>query len=223
MEDEEDSYADAEKAGFLGRGIDFVVEPVVLRYGDADGTLLDQKRQVHRAVVWMVKDLDLQETLTSGQVQDGQQHHAEINGEAEQTVSANPEAEMTTTKVKQEVSDEEVPGKTSKAQSSSVKEILPDNLPKVKAASRTREFEHNRSPLKAEASSVIPPYDIGSSQFRLPEPMVRVELPRLMDTRGRELQYWSQHEIEGTAALESMPEYDGPGEVVTPDLNPIDR
>ena len=40
-EDDEEAIADAEQAGFTGRVVDLVIEPLMLRYGDADGESLD--------------------------------------------------------------------------------------------------------------------------------------------------------------------------------------
>ena len=56
---DEESRLAAEEAGFEGREIDLVIEPVILRYGDADGKDLDHHRVVHKAGVWMVNTKDL--------------------------------------------------------------------------------------------------------------------------------------------------------------------
>ena len=58
-EDQNDPSPDAVEAGIAGRKIDFVVEPAVLRFGNANGEAMDQGRVLLKGVVWMVKPEDL--------------------------------------------------------------------------------------------------------------------------------------------------------------------
>jgi hypothetical protein len=70
-EDADDNSPDAHEAGIAGREIDFVVEPAVLRYGNADGESMDKARVIEPATVWMVKPQDLEEPSTGQQTQPG--------------------------------------------------------------------------------------------------------------------------------------------------------
>lgn len=57
--DDYDSYPNAEEAGVAGRKVDMVIEPAVMRSGDANGENYEAERVLLKAVVWMVKLEDL--------------------------------------------------------------------------------------------------------------------------------------------------------------------
>ena len=70
--DDEETRLAAKKAGFVGREIDFVTEPLILRWGDDDGNNLDQHRIVHQSAVWMVNALDLETDSANEKIESSQ-------------------------------------------------------------------------------------------------------------------------------------------------------
>ena len=63
QEDEDDDFPNAREAGLEGRGIDLVDEPAIVRIGDKDGLIYDKPNVLIKAVVWMVRDEDLRNSV----------------------------------------------------------------------------------------------------------------------------------------------------------------
>jgi hypothetical protein len=91
-EDEDDGGVDAEKAGFLSRKIDLAIEPVILRYGDAEGNDMEHHRVVHKAVVWMIHTDERKEDMKkddSGPTRQAQQHNTPTRVEPSSAMMRN--------------------------------------------------------------------------------------------------------------------------------------
>ena len=60
QEDQDDAFPNAREAGLEGRRIDLVVEPAIVRTGDKEGLTYKRPRYLTKAVVWMVREEDLE-------------------------------------------------------------------------------------------------------------------------------------------------------------------
>jgi len=62
-DDEDDDGRDPRDLGILGRPLDFVIEPFIRRAGNEEGQNYQKFKILHKAIVWMVSDADLDQNL----------------------------------------------------------------------------------------------------------------------------------------------------------------
>lgn len=126
-DEEDDDEPDAEEVGLAGRQVDLVIEPAVTRDGNADGTEFGAVRILLKAVVWMVKSEDLEESSAASPTHKNRAGHPlDENTKAEETsqkpgLLAMPQSQNSAT-----APAEKVPAQpTSSAQESSRSQSAP--------------------------------------------------------------------------------------------------